>query len=76
MGVMVATSESQREATEQELQSLRRERDTLRAELHHLKMVEGDFSAAFQREYDQREELEKKYGALMDRFDVSHSVCL
>ena len=36
-----------------------------------MKTVEGDFSAAFQREYDQREELEKKYGALMDRFDVS-----
>ena len=78
--LQTAISQSKEEETARQLAELRKERDALRTEVEQLKsgkMNERHFSAAFQREFEKREEFQAKYHQVLDRCSVSgFEICI
>ena len=72
--LQTAIAQSKEEETAWQLAELRKERDALRTEVEQLKsgkMNERRFSAAFQKEFEKREEFQAKYHQVLDRCSVS-----
>ena len=71
---------SKEEETARQLVELRKERDALQIEVEQLKsgkMNERHFSAAFQKEFEKREEFQAKYHQVLDQCSVSgFQICM